>query len=251
MKIYKKLNTDFTVTSNEILRHGLSLKAIGLYLYIISKPDGWNFSVMGTASQVTEGKDAIRSGLKELEDAGFLQRKQARSGGKFDSNEWYVADRPLADNPPADKPSAENPTQVSTKEVSNNQVSPTERGDGSPAKGGIQRKSQASAVQLAGSNGQKVSGRKQPSQDITEVVEYLKEKMQLPVLDGSVKQNRYYASNALKKFGGKDRVKMMIDVASQDPFWSTKVTSMMTLFYKGVRIISETRNQKGRTIHVE
>lgn len=98
-------NRDFTIVSNEIGRYQLSLKAIGLYVYICSKPDNWNFSVGGTASQLKDGKDSIRSAIKELEDAGFLERQQERNpDGTMGDGVWMVY------NKPQEKPTSENPT---------------------------------------------------------------------------------------------------------------------------------------------
>lgn len=128
-KVYKKLTSDFTVVANEILRHKLSLKALGLYLYIINKPDGWDFSVSGTEQQVSDGKSSINAGLKELEDAGFLYRVQNREEGKFSSNDWIITDKPmlspfaekpLTEKPSTEKPLTENQLQVNTNKVNTN-----------------------------------------------------------------------------------------------------------------------------------
>lgn len=79
------------------------------------------------------------------------------------------------------------------------------------------------------------------NKDVNFLIEYLKEKLQLPMLDGSRKQNGKFCWLALKKFGGVDKVKMLIDVTAQDKFWSTKITSFQQLYYKGVQIISNLR----------
>lgn len=117
MKVRKKYHRDFTVTPNEIMRHGLSLKAIGLYLYIISKPDNWDFSIGGTATQVKDGKDSIRSAINELEVVGFLNRSQSRkSNGQVSDGIWYIYDKP-SEKPVSVKPTSVNPRQVNTNKV--------------------------------------------------------------------------------------------------------------------------------------
>lgn len=117
MKVRKKYSTDFTVTPNEIHRHGLSLKAIGLYLYIINKPDGWDFSINGTATQVKNGADSIRSALKELEQNRFMIRQRCRKpDGQFGSVAWEIYDKPSG-NPMLENPTLDNPRQVNTKVV--------------------------------------------------------------------------------------------------------------------------------------
>ena len=120
MKVYKKITRDFTVCSNHIHKHKLSLKAIGLYLYIISKPDAWDFSISGTASQVSDGKDSIRSAISELENIGFLERNRVRrDDGTYGDGVWFVYDRvsdkPVSENPTLDNPTLDKPPQVSTK----------------------------------------------------------------------------------------------------------------------------------------
>lgn len=107
----------YTVVPNSIMSHGLSLKALGLFLYIIQKPDGWDFSVSGVAAQMRDGKDSIRTAIKELEDARLLVRSQKRSSGIYGSSDWIISDEPMAENPTTVLPVAENQTQVITKKV--------------------------------------------------------------------------------------------------------------------------------------
>jgi len=77
--------------------------------------------------------------------------------------------------------------------------------------------------------------------DINFLISYLKEKLSLPLLDNSEKQNRRYAHLAIKKFGGVDKVRLLIDTTAQNSFWATKITSFQQLYYKAVQIISSTR----------
>ena len=87
------------------------------------------------------------------------------------------------------------------------------------------------------------------NKDINFLIKYLKEKLELPILDGSVKQNRRYCWLSLKKFGGKEKMKLLIDTTSKDNFWKTKITSFQQLYYKGVQIISKTREKGGEIIY--
>jgi hypothetical protein len=81
--------------------------------------------------------------------------------------------------------------------------------------------------------------------DINEIISYFKNTLGLPTIDGSQRQNRVYANLCVKKFGGVDKVKLLIDSTKVNQFWATKVTSLMKLYYNGVNIISSNRNQKG------
>lgn len=81
----------------------ISLKAKGLFAYIQSKPDGWDFSAERIAQQLKEGLPAIMSTLKELEQFGYLKRERymAENGHRLVQ---YV----LFDEPTFDIPSKEN-----------------------------------------------------------------------------------------------------------------------------------------------
>jgi hypothetical protein len=123
----------FTIVINKIINYELlSLKAKGLYLFIASKPSGWNFSIPGIASQNKESKDAIRTGLKELEIYGLLVRTLLKSeGGKFGGYRYTVTTNlvvegisPSSDFPTTVFPTTDNPTlsnkEQSKKDLSNN-----------------------------------------------------------------------------------------------------------------------------------
>lgn len=136
----KSFKTDYTVLPNEIFRHGLTLQAIAIYTFIVSRPDNWDFSIAGTAAALDEGKDKIRNAVHLLENSGFLFREQIKQKGKFLSSVWTVYDIPLQankrskpledvtmlDDPLLDNTTAVNATQLNkdsiSKEVINKEV---------------------------------------------------------------------------------------------------------------------------------
>jgi len=70
----------FTVVERRVYDdERLSMKSLGLYVYISSKPDGWVFYLGQLADRFNCGKDAIRAGLKELESVGLLERFKHRN----------------------------------------------------------------------------------------------------------------------------------------------------------------------------
>ena len=72
-------NSNYTVISNHHLRDkNLSLRTIGLLSLILSLPDNWDYSQAGLTSIVKDGEDSVRSGLKELEKFGYLERERER-----------------------------------------------------------------------------------------------------------------------------------------------------------------------------
>lgn len=73
-RIHKSRN--YTVMSNHHLQNNnLSLRAMGLLSYMLSKPDDWVFSVEGIAAKCRDGKDSVRSAVKELEEHGYIVRR--------------------------------------------------------------------------------------------------------------------------------------------------------------------------------
>lgn len=117
---------DFTVMSNYHLRDkSLSLKAKGLLSQMLSLPEEWDYTLAGLACINKESKDAIRSAVNELEQAGYITRRQTTTeGGRFGCNEYLIRERPvlpspLPENPTTDStptamPMSENPTQLNT-----------------------------------------------------------------------------------------------------------------------------------------
>jgi hypothetical protein len=81
-----KINFNFWIIPNSLLNNSkISLKAKWLFWYLQSKPDWWDFSVNKITFQCKEWRDAVIGGIKELEMAWHLERKQFRTqDGKWD-----------------------------------------------------------------------------------------------------------------------------------------------------------------------
>lgn len=78
-KLEHKIKRNFTMVPNEVfLNHNLSYKAKGLFCQIMALPEGWDFSVKGLAKIAKENETAIKTGLKELEAAGFVEWRKYR-----------------------------------------------------------------------------------------------------------------------------------------------------------------------------
>ena len=58
---------------NEIVRDSnITYRARGLLTYLLSQPDHWRTNSDRLSYPATEGRDAIRSALNELSNAGYL-----------------------------------------------------------------------------------------------------------------------------------------------------------------------------------
>ena len=97
-KINKKSSGFFTITNNQLIRDDrLSWKARGIFTYLWSMSDGWDFRVNEVSRHAKDGRDSLRAGLKELEEYGYLKRQYKQSnGGKLDGYEWVLNDSPVA-----------------------------------------------------------------------------------------------------------------------------------------------------------
>ena len=56
----------------------LSIKAKGILSQMFSLPEGWDYTLRGLAYLNTDGIDSMRSGIRELERAGYIERRRTR-----------------------------------------------------------------------------------------------------------------------------------------------------------------------------
>lgn len=143
-------NKNYTVMANYHLRDiSLSLKAKGLLSLMLSLPEGWDYTTKGLACICKDGVDSICSTVKELEKAGYVQRRRLRNelghlteieytilekpvrtasseesalpdssakAGTPPKLEKPVLDAPVLDNPEQEAPEQENPAQLNIQE---------------------------------------------------------------------------------------------------------------------------------------
>jgi DnaD/phage-associated family protein len=102
-----------------INREDLSFKAKGIWAYLMSKPDTWTVMFEDIVKHSADGKDSVRAGLKELEDAGYIVKSQERNqDGTFSGYTYTVfetpnlqpfTEKPFTEKPFTEKPFPENP----------------------------------------------------------------------------------------------------------------------------------------------
>ena len=100
----KKYNTGYTQVLNEVLYNkNISLRAKGLYAYLFSKPDEWQFHWEVMTTEIQETKGQMYPAIKELIEAGYIIRKQAKNeNGVFGGIIYEFLD-PCAVSPCAEK----------------------------------------------------------------------------------------------------------------------------------------------------
>jgi len=92
----------------------LSFEARGILAYLLSKPGDWQVNVTDLMQQGGCGRERINRILGELEEAGYLEREQARDEkARFSSTTFTLYERPqnqsMPENPLTENPSTENP----------------------------------------------------------------------------------------------------------------------------------------------
>ena len=95
MKIKKVYQKRFTTVDNTVLNDtSLSWKAKGLFVYLWSQADEWEFYETEVVKHSTDGIRSMRAGLHELEEKGYLSRKRERVGNRLKGSIWLLSETP-------------------------------------------------------------------------------------------------------------------------------------------------------------
>ncbi|MFD9441874.1 hypothetical protein ACFWBR_27490 [Streptomyces sp. NPDC060006] len=86
----------FTQIANSLFRDSrLSYKAKGIFGFISTHEDGWQVTVAGLVRSGPDGRDAVRTGLQELETHGYLIRERLRrTTGTLGEIVYSITDQP-------------------------------------------------------------------------------------------------------------------------------------------------------------
>jgi hypothetical protein len=95
-KLIKDSKYNYTNINNQLVRDDrLSWKARGIFSYLWSQSDNWNFYVSEIAKHSPDGKTSLQTGLKELEELGYLKRKPRQDNqNKLAGFDWILSDFP-------------------------------------------------------------------------------------------------------------------------------------------------------------
>lgn len=123
-RINKKSN--YTTIDNNIFKNTeLSFKATGLLTTMLSLPDSWDFSEEGLTHLKLDNKKSIKSGLKELEEHGYLVRNRIRdSKGRLKETIYDIYEEPKChfqtlEKQTLDNQTLEKDTQLNTNIINN------------------------------------------------------------------------------------------------------------------------------------
>lgn len=103
----------------------LSIKAKGILSQLFSISEGWDYTLRELAYLNTDGIDSMRSGIRELERAGYIERRRNRDEhGRLRGTIYKVYAVPR--KPTSEVPTLENPTQANPVEARPIQGNPTQ-----------------------------------------------------------------------------------------------------------------------------
>lgn len=96
--VRRKVKVNFTIISNELCGDArLSWKALRLLIYLLHLPPDFRLHLYNLAKlrPGLNGRNSTRSGLRELENAGYVTICRERNEqGRYAKTVWYVTDEP-------------------------------------------------------------------------------------------------------------------------------------------------------------
>ncbi|AYC39736.1 hypothetical protein [Streptomyces griseorubiginosus] len=114
-----RLTADFTVISNALAQMRGSAVTVGVAAYIASLPDGTPVTIPALCKHFSEGEILISRALRELEEAGYLERRRERTPKGQVRTRTYFYDVPSGgpEPDPDGPPRPRRPRQVPTVAV--------------------------------------------------------------------------------------------------------------------------------------
>ncbi|WP_145462528.1 DnaD domain protein [Staphylococcus hominis] len=94
-RVKKESGNFVTIHKGFIHDNNLSWKAKGLLLYLLSRPDDWQIYETELIKHTSDGLSSLKSGIKELEKTGYIERKRKRDDkGRLKEYEYEVFEQP-------------------------------------------------------------------------------------------------------------------------------------------------------------
>ena len=118
----------FTVINNTLIDDPrLSWAALGMLVYLLSKPDNWKVMPAHLIRLRNLSRDGVYALLKELAAVGYVHKQQARNhAGRITSTDWYVFDEPHTPPSPPSGPAAGAPEPTVPEPVIPDEAIPDE-----------------------------------------------------------------------------------------------------------------------------
>ena len=135
-----RVQRDFTIISNSVcLDSRLSMRALGLLVRLLCRPDNWRTNSETLAREFDVGREQMRGVLRELSEAGYMRLIKARDDKGQWATHWAVFDCPQESpeqtQPEDDKPAPGNPYSGELGAITRTDLQRTENNTPHPPKG--------------------------------------------------------------------------------------------------------------------
>ena len=110
-----KRHERFYIVSHELIDADISPEALGVSVYVLSRPDDWVIRPSQLSKKFNCGKNRMTRILKEIVVAGFARCEKNRgSDGKISSWDWIFSESPHPQNQEVDKQEVDNEPLLNT-----------------------------------------------------------------------------------------------------------------------------------------
>lgn len=135
MGIYRvvkdKENPYVMVNKSFVNDKSLSWKAKGILLYLLSKPDDWKIYESDIIKNSSDGRDSVRSGIKELIEAGYIERTLRQDvKGRLMGYEYCVYEVSTVDGKTDNGLSDNGKPDTTNNELTNNELTEYKKENG-------------------------------------------------------------------------------------------------------------------------
>lgn len=129
VRLIKASNQSYVSLSNQLARdERLSWKAKGIFLYLWSQADNWQFYQAEVQKHATDGGTSLRKGLDELTKFGYLKRRNRhKEDGSFDGLEWILSDHGNAGNTDIAKNEENTTEKLEKADIAENKEKPAKK----------------------------------------------------------------------------------------------------------------------------
>jgi len=106
IRVKKDKNNPYVLLNKTFLNQkNLSFKAKGLLSFLLSLPDDWNVNIEHLSKISTDGKDSVRTAIKELIETKYITRNKIKNEkGQFENWEYIITEKPTLENPTSEDP---------------------------------------------------------------------------------------------------------------------------------------------------
>ena len=131
IRVQKDKDNPFVMMDKRPIENAaLSWKAKGILAYLLSRPDDWVINMTDLQRRSIDGESSVRSGVKELESAGYITRAVERDDhGKITKHIFTVFEKPERDFPQMDNPQMDNHVNTNTDSTKKNYTNTSTTGE--------------------------------------------------------------------------------------------------------------------------